>query len=52
MAHHWAARWPGQTVAFEVRRDLLVPQWVWHDEMCPDPDKVARVAEALVQAWA
>lgn len=46
----WAARYPGQTLSLEVRRDLLVESFHLLRELTVDPDRVARVAEPLAVA--
>lgn len=50
LAHEFAARYPGSTLCFEVRRDLLVPTFTPFREMIPDPARVARAAAPLASA--
>lgn len=47
LAHGLAARFPAATLCFEVRRDLLVPEFTPFMEMKADAQMVARVAAAL-----
>lgn len=45
---------PDRTLTWEVRRDLLVPAWLWNREMHPDPAKVRRAGDPVVHvvdAW-
>jgi len=54
MGYRWATRWPGRTLCFEVRRDRLVPEWRWSEEMHPDPamvDRFARPLADLLRSW-
>lgn len=50
LAAHLAARHPGRTLCFEVRRDLLVREFTPFDEMHAEPMKVDRVAAPLAAA--
>lgn len=50
LAHEFAARHPGATLCFEVRRDLLVPAFTPFREMIPDAARVARAAQPLAGA--
>lgn len=50
LAHEFAVRYPGATLCFEVRRDLLVPAFTPFREMIPDPSRVARAAAPLAGA--
>lgn len=45
-----AARHPGRTLCFEVRRDLLLPAFTPFVELTPDPARVASVAQAFAAA--
>lgn len=47
LAYEFAERYPGATLCFEVRRDLLVPTFTPFREMIPDPARVARAAQPL-----
>jgi hypothetical protein len=47
MAHEWSTSWPGRVVCLEVRRDLLVEEWMPFDEMRVVPDKCERIARVL-----
>lgn len=47
LGYGWSKRWKGQVTCLEVRRDLLVSEWRWSEEMLPDPAKVADVAAVL-----
>jgi predicted N-formylglutamate amidohydrolase len=47
LAHTWSTTYPGQLICLEVRRDLLVPQWLPFEETIADAQKVARVAAVL-----
>lgn len=49
MGSVWSARWPGRALCVEVRRDLLVRDWTWNQEMMPLPAAVARAARPLVK---
>jgi len=50
LAHEFATRHRGQTLCFEARRDLLVPEFTPFREMTPDPVRVARAAAPLAAA--
>lgn len=50
LAHEFATRHLAATLCFEVRRDLLVPEFTPFREMIPDPAKVARAAVPLAAA--
>lgn len=50
LAHEFAARHPGTTLCFEVRRDLLVPDFTPFREMLPEPARIARAASPLAGA--
>ncbi len=45
-----AARWPGQAVCIEVRRDLLVEAWRPFEAMRVDSERVRRIARPLAVA--
>lgn len=45
-----SARWPGRTLCFEVRRDLLLTEFVPFVPLTPDPVKVAPIARAAATA--
>jgi len=47
LAWTWSTTYPGQLMALEVRRDLLVPEWRPFEETFADPAKTARVADVL-----
>lgn len=47
LAWTWSTTYPGQLMALEVRRDLLVPQWRPFEETFADLAKTARVADVL-----
>jgi hypothetical protein len=50
LAHEFAERYPGSTLCFEVRRDLLVSAFTPFREMIPEPTRVARAARPLAGA--
>lgn len=50
LAHEFAAQTPASTLCLEVRRDLLVPEFVPFVELNADPAKVERVAAPLAAA--
>lgn len=50
LAYEFATRFPRQTLCFEVRRDLLVPEFTPFREMLPDPAKVEGVAAPFAAA--
>ena len=50
LGYQWSARYPGQLLCLEVRRDLLVEVWQWDEEMLPRPEAAERVAEVLAPA--
>jgi hypothetical protein len=50
LAWTWSTTYPGQLVCLEVRRDLLVPEWLPFEETIADAGKVERVADVLVSA--
>lgn len=50
LAHEFATNHAGRTLCFEVRRDLLVPEFTPFLEMVPAPAKVERAAAPLVRA--
>ena len=50
LAHSFAVRYPGQTLCLEVRRDLLVPDFVPFVELTVDPAKVEPAARPLTTA--
>ncbi len=50
LAHSFAVQRPASTLCLEVRRDLLVPEFVPFRELLPDPAKVARAAAPLAAA--
>jgi hypothetical protein len=49
-AYAFATRWPGRTLCFEVRRDLVAEPWDPFAEMRISPEKAARVAGAFADA--
>ncbi|MCA8977118.1 MAG: N-formylglutamate amidohydrolase [Planctomycetes bacterium] len=52
LAHRFAARYPGQCLCFEVRRDLLVTEFVPFVELHADPERVAAMAAPFARAMA
>jgi len=50
LAHEFATRYPNATLCFEVRRDLLVPEFTPFVEMIPDGALVARAAAPFAAA--
>jgi hypothetical protein len=48
LGYVWAAKYPGQVLSLEVRRDLLVDAWRPFEEMIALPDRCDRVAKVLV----
>jgi hypothetical protein len=52
LAHGFARRFPGRTLCFELRRDLLLEAFVPFVELVPRDDKVARAAAPVVAALA
>ncbi len=50
LAHTFAAGFPGRTLCLEIRRDLLVPEFVPFVELHVDPAKVAAAAAPLAGA--
>lgn len=50
LAAGFATRPPASTLCFEVRRDLLLPEFVPFVELHADPERVARVAAPLAAA--
>ncbi len=50
LAHTFATRYPGRTLCLEVRRDLLVPEFVPFVELTVDAAKLATVAAPLAAA--
>jgi hypothetical protein len=50
MAYQLARRYPGKTLCFEVRRDLLVAAFTPFVEMQVDPVRIDRAAVALARA--
>jgi hypothetical protein len=48
LGYAWAAKYPGQVLSLEVRRDLLVQAWRPFEEMVALPDRCERVAKVLV----
>jgi hypothetical protein len=52
LGHTWSTEYPGRVVCLEVRRDLLVDEWRWNEEMLPVDEKVARVARVLAPVLA
>lgn len=50
LAHAFAEQYPGRTLCLEVRRDLLVPEFVPFVPLATAPDKVERVAAPLASA--
>lgn len=51
-AHEFASTYPGRTLVFEVRRDLLVEQFIPFCELHVDAEKVARIAEPFARTVA
>ena len=47
LAYEFATRYPGQTLCLEVRRDLLVPEFVPFVELATDDHAIARAASPL-----
>jgi predicted N-formylglutamate amidohydrolase len=47
LAHAFALQYPGRTLCFELRRDLLVSAFTPFAEMPADPAKVERIAAVL-----
>lgn len=47
MGRVWCERFPGQVLTLEIRRDLLVEQWLWDQPMVVRPDAVDRFAAPL-----
>ncbi len=52
MGYHYAARYPGQVLCVEMRRDLLADPFVPFGESPISPDKVARMTTPLLTAVA
>jgi hypothetical protein len=52
LAHEFAAAQPGRCLCFEVRRDLLVPEFVPFVELAVDPAKVREIAGPFARALA
>lgn len=52
LAARFAARFPGRTLCFEVRRDLLVREFTPFSEMVPDAAAVDRLATPFAAALA
>ncbi len=52
LAHRFARRFPGRTLCFELRRDLLLDAFVPFVELIPREDKVARAAAPVVASLA
>jgi hypothetical protein len=50
LAHAWASTYPGQVIALEVRRDLLVETWAPFEEMQPVARKCEAIAGVLAPA--
>ncbi len=50
LAWEFATRYPGATLCFEVRRDLLVPEFTPFREMIPDAARVRRAAAPFAAA--
>lgn len=50
LAHGFAQRYPGRTLCFELRRDLLLEAFVPFVELEPVADKVQRAAAPVVEA--
>jgi hypothetical protein len=50
LAHAFALQRPGDTLCLEVRRDLLLPEFVPFVELRPEPAKVERAAQPLAAA--
>ena len=47
--YRFATAWPGRVLCLEVRRDLLVQEWLPFSEQVVDPHKVERVAAPLAR---
>jgi hypothetical protein len=52
LAYDFARRYPGRTLCFEVRRDLLLDAFVPFVELRPDAEKVGRAAAPVIEALA
>src|SRR5262249_24125632 len=50
LAHRWTRRRPGRVFCLEVRRDLLVRDWVWTRENQVDAGKADKIAAPLSEA--
>lgn len=50
LANRIAGRFPGQTLCFEVRRDLLVEPWTPFAEMRADATRIERIAAPIARA--
>jgi hypothetical protein len=50
LGHRWCVQYPGQLVCLEVRRDLLVGEWRYAEEMLALPQAVERIADVLAPA--
>ncbi|MCC7395665.1 MAG: N-formylglutamate amidohydrolase [Planctomycetes bacterium] len=50
LAHGFAVRYPARTLCFEVRRDLLVPEFVPFVELHTDAKKIAAAAAPFARA--
>lgn len=50
LAYEFAKQYPGRTLCFEVRRDLLLDEFVPFVELHPTADAVRRMAEPFVRA--
>ena len=48
----WAIQHPGRALCLEVRRDLLVDEWLPFDEMHANPVAVARISAPLTDLFA
>lgn len=52
LGHAWSVAYPGKVLSLEVRRDLLVEEWLPFEEMRPVADKCDRIARVLAPALA
>jgi len=50
LAHRWAERFPGRMFCLEVRRDLLVKDWIWNRENEVAPAAIERFAAPIANA--
>lgn len=50
LGYAWAAKYPGQVLSLEVRRDLLVKEWRPFEEMLAMPERCESIVKVLVTA--